>query len=97
MATHWGVAGVWDASEILCQCFCVSMHCSIEEEAFELLVGWAVDADAGVPFGLAAALGSDGAASVGDGIAFKTNRMTAAVADLISLLLLECVMPFGGQ
>ena len=73
------------------------MGCSIEEVAFELLVGGAVDADAGVPFGLAAAFGSDGTASVGNRIALKPNRVTAAVADLVSLLLLKSVVAFGGE
>ena len=70
---------------------------SIEEVAFELLVRRAVNADAGVPFGFATALGSNGAASVRNGIALKTDRVSAAVADLISLLLLECVVALGGQ
>ena len=69
---------------------------SVEEVALELLVGGAVDADAGVPLGFAAALGSDGASAVGDGIAFETDRVTPAVADLISLLLLERMVSFGG-
>ena len=42
------------------------MDGSIEKVAFELLVGWAVDADAGVPFGFAAAFRGDGASSVGN-------------------------------
>ena len=73
------------------------MDGSIEEVAFELLVGWAVDADAGVPLGFAAALGSDGTAPIGDGIAFETDWVAAAVTDLISLLLFERVVAFGGQ
>ena len=62
------------------------MDGSIEKVAFKLLVGWAVDADAGVPFWFAA-LGSDRAFSVGDGVAFETDRVSAASADLVSLLL----------
>ena len=73
------------------------MSGSIEEVAFELLVGWRVDSDAGVPLGFAAALGRDGTSSVGDRIALEANRVTAAVADLVSLLLFECVVAFGGQ
>ena len=73
------------------------MRGSIEEVAFELLVGGTVDADAGVPLGFAAALRSNGASAVGDGIALEADRVTAAVADLISLLLLECVVALGGQ
>ena len=73
------------------------MDGSVEEVAFELLVGWAVNADTGVPFWFAAALGGDGTAAVGDGIAFEADWVTTAVADLISLLLLEGVVPFGGQ
>ena len=73
------------------------MRGSVEEVAFELLVGGAVDADAGVPFGFAAALGSDRTAAVGNGIAFESDRITAAVADLVSLLLFESVVAFGGQ
>ena len=73
------------------------MDGSIEEVAFELLVGWAVDADAGVPFGFAASLGSDGAASIGNRIALEADRMAAAVADLVSLLLLELMVAFGCQ
>ena len=73
------------------------MKSSVEEVAFELLVGWAVDADAGVPLGFAAALGSDRTAAVGDGIAFEADWMTAAVADLVSLLLLESVVALGCQ
>ena len=73
------------------------MCSSIEEVAFELFVSWAVDSDAGVPLGFAAALGSDGASSVGDGVALETDRVSAAVADLVSLLLFECVVAFGGQ
>ena len=70
---------------------------SIKKVAFELLVGRAVDADAGVPLGFSAALGGNRTASVGYRIALKPDRVTAAVADLISLLLLECVMAFGGE
>ena len=73
------------------------MDGSIEEVAFELLVSWAVDADAGVPLGFAAAFGSDGASAIGNGIAFEANWVAAAVADLVSLLLLESVVAFGGQ
>ena len=73
------------------------MDGSIEKVAFKLLVGWAVDADAGVPFGLAAALGGDWAATVGDGIALESDWVSAAVADLVSLLLLELMVPFGRQ
>ena len=72
------------------------MDGSVEEVAFELLVGWAVDADAGVPLGFTAALGCDRTAAVGDGIAFEANWVAAAVADLVSLLLLEPVVAFGG-
>ena len=73
------------------------MRSPIEEVAFELLVGWSVDADAGVPFGFAAAFWGDGAASVGNGIAFEADRVSAAVVDLVSLLLLECMVAFGGE
>ena len=73
------------------------MDGSVEEVAFELLVRWAVDADAGVPFWFAAALGGDRGASVRDGVAFETDRVSAATVDLVSLLLFECVMAFGGQ
>ena len=73
------------------------MGCSIEEVAFELFVGWSVDADAGVPLGFAASLGGDWAATVGDGIALESDWVSAAVADLVSLLLLECVMTFAGE
>ena len=59
------------------------------EVAFELLVGWAVDADAGVPLGFAAALGRDGTAAIENRIAFKADRVPAAVADPIWLSLLE--------
>ena len=70
---------------------------SIEEVAFELLVGRAVDAHAGVPLWFAAALGSDGASAIRNRVAFKADRVTAAVADLVSLLLLELMVAFGGQ
>ena len=73
------------------------MDGSVEEVAFKLLVGWAVDADAGVPLGFAAAFGGDGTSAVGNGIAFEADWVTTAVADLISLLLLEGVVPFGAQ
>ena len=73
------------------------MDGSIEKVAFKLLVGWAVDADAGVPFGFAAALGGDGASAIGNGIALEADWVAAAVADLGSLLLLEGVVAFGGQ
>ena len=73
------------------------MDGSIEEVAFELLVSWAVDADAGVPLGFAAAFGSDGASAIGNGIAFEANWVAAAVADLVSLLLLEGVVALGCQ
>ena len=63
------------------------MDVSIEKVAFELLVGWAVDPVAGVPFWFAAALGGDRASSVGNGVAFEADRVSAAVADLVSLLL----------
>ena len=70
---------------------------SVEEVAFQLLVGWAVDADAGVPLGFTAALGSDGASTVGNRVALETDRVSAAVADLISLLVLESMVAFGGH
>ena len=73
------------------------MNGSIEEVVFELLVSWAVDANTCVPLGFAAAFGSNGASAIGDGIAFEPDWVTAAVADLISLLLLECVVALGGQ
>lgn len=41
------------------------MCCSIEKVAFELFVSWPVDADAGMPLGFTAALGSDGASAIG--------------------------------
>ena len=72
------------------------MDGSVEEVALELLVSWAVDADTSMPLGFAAALRGDGTAAVGDGIAFEANWVAAAVADLISLLLLECVVALGG-
>ena len=50
-----------------------------------------------MPLGIAAAFGGGGAATVGDGIAFEADRVAAAVADLVSLLLLECVVSFGGE
>ena len=70
---------------------------SVEEVAFELLVGRTVNSDAGVPLGFATTLGSDGASAIGNRIAFKADRVTAAVADLISLLLFERVVALGGQ
>ena len=39
----------------------------------------------------------DRAASVGNEVAFEADRIPAAVADLVSLLLLELVVPFGCQ
>ena len=57
--------------------------------AFELFVGRAVDADAGVPLGFIAAFGCDGASAVGDRIALEADRVAAAVANLFSLLLLK--------
>ena len=85
MSSHRSVAGVRHVGEILSQCFRVSMDGSIEKVAFELLVGWAVDPDAGVPFWFAAALGCDRASSVG--VAFETDRVSAAITDLDSLFL----------
>ena len=73
------------------------MDGSVEEVAFELLVGWAVDADAGVPLGFATTSGCDGTSAVGNGIALKADRVPAAVADLVSFLLLESVVALGGQ
>ena len=73
------------------------MRGSVEEVAFELLVGGTVDADAGVPLRFAASLGGDGASAIGNGIALETDWVTAAVPNLISLLLLECVVALGGQ
>ena len=73
------------------------MDGSINEVAFELFVGGAVDADAGVPLGFAAAFGCDRASAIGNRIAFKADRVPATVADLVSLLLLEHVVAFGDQ
>ena len=50
-----------------------------------------------MPFGFAAALWSDGTASVGNGIAFKFDWVTAAISNLLSLLLLEVVVAFGAK
>ena len=75
----------------------VSVDGSVEEVAFELLVSGAVNADAGVPLGFAASLGSDGASAIGNGIAFEANGVSTAVADLVSLLLLELMVAFGRQ
>ena len=73
------------------------MNGSVEEVAFELHVGCAVDSDAGVPFGFAAALGGNRTSAVRNGVAFEANWVAAAVADLVSLLLLESVVAFGCQ
>ena len=73
------------------------MDGSVEEVAFELLVGRTVDADAGVPLGFAAAHGCDGTSAVGNRVAFESDWVTAAIADLVSLLLLERVVAFGCQ
>ena len=73
------------------------MNGSVAKVRFELLVGWAVDTDAGVPLGFAAAFGSDGASAVRNGVALEADWVSAAVADLVSLLLLEHVVPFGCQ
>ena len=73
------------------------MSGSVEKVAFELFVRWAVDADAGVPLGFAAAFGCDRTASIGNGIALEADWVTAAVADLVSLLLLESVVALGCQ
>ena len=73
------------------------MDGSVEEVAFELLVGWAVDADAGVPLGFATTSGCNRASAIGGRIAFTADRVPATVADLVSLLLLEHVVAFGDQ
>ena len=73
------------------------MSGSVEKVAFELFVRWAVDADAGVLLGFAAAFGCDRTASIGNGIALEADWVTAAVADLVSLLLLESVVALGCQ
>ena len=73
------------------------MDGSVEEVAFELLVRWAVDADAGVPLGFAAALGGNGASAVRNRVAFESDWVTAAIADLVSLLLFESVVALGCQ
>ena len=97
LPSNWGVAGVGHAGEVLSECFCVSVSGSVEEVAFELLVGGAVDSNAGVPLGFAASFGSDRTSAEGDGIAFESDWVSAAVADLVSLLLLELMVPFGRQ
>ena len=97
MASHGRIAGVWYAGKVLGECFCVSVDGSFEKVAFELLVGGAVDSDAGVPLGFTAPLGSDRASPIRDGIAFEANWVVAAVADLVSLLLLEGVVALGCQ
>lgn len=73
------------------------MNGSIEEVASKLLVGRSVDADAGVPLGFTAAFGGDGTSAVGDGIPFEADWVAAAIADLVSLLLLESVVAPGCQ
>lgn len=70
------------------------MSGSIKKVAFELLVGRSVDADAGVPFGFATTLRCDRAATVRNGVALELDRMTPAVTDLVSLLLLEVMIAF---
>ncbi len=77
--------------------FCGSVSGSIQEVAFELLVSRAVDTDAGVPHRLATAFGCDGTTAVRNGIAFKLDRVAAAITDLLSLLLLEVMITFGAK
>ena len=45
-----------NAGEVLGKCFCVSVGAQVKEVAFELLVGWVVDADVDVPLGFATTL-----------------------------------------
>lgn len=97
LPAHWCIAGVRHPSEILAKSFGGSMHGSIEEERFELLVSWIVDADAGVPLRFAAPFGRDWTSPVRNRIAFEFDRVSAAVADLLSLLVLEQVVSFGCQ
>ena len=50
-----------------------------------------------MPFWFATAFGSNRAAAVGDRIALKLDRVTATIAYLISLHLLEMVVAFGAK
>lgn len=97
LSTYGGVAGVWHAGEILAESCGGSVNRAVDEERLELFVCWIVDADAGMPFGLAASLGSDGAAAVGYGIALEFDRVAAAVPDLLFLLLLKRMVALGRQ
>ena len=84
MTANWRVPGVRHSGEVLGERFGVSVNGSVEEVAFELFVGGAVDADAGVPLGFAAAFGCDRASAVGNRIALEADRVAAAVANLIA-------------
>lgn len=70
---------------------------SIEQEGSELLVRSRIDADAGVPFWLAAAGGSDSSTPIADRITLKLDGIAATIADLIALVVLELVVASRDQ
>ncbi len=69
----------------------------VEKMGFELAVLLVVDADAGVPFGVAAAFGCQAAAAVADGVTVELDGVAATVADLAFLLLLEGMVAVGDE
>jgi len=92
-----GVSSEGDAGEVDGQILGRVVAGPLQKERFKLLECWRVDPHAGVPFWLTASARRDAASAVADGVPLKSDRVAAAVADLIPLLLLEGVMPFSSQ
>ena len=73
------------------------MTAPLQEKRFELFVRRAVDPHAGVPLRRTAAFRRQAAAAVADRVTLEPDRDSAAVADLLALVLLKGMMPLGGQ
>ncbi len=69
----------------------------VEKMGFQLAVRSVVNADAGVPFGGAAAFRCQAAAAVADGVTGELDGVAATVADLVFLLFLEGMMTVGDE
>ena len=67
---------------------------TVQKKRLELFVRSWVNPNTRMPFRLAAADRRDATSAVADRVAFKLDRMAPAIADLITLLLLEGVVAF---
>ena len=102
LPTNRRVAGEWDASEFPGKVLRRSMRGKIQQVVAKLSVSVVVDTNMGVPLYAGTAGWRHSGSAIRDGIPLKTNRLSAAVAQILTLAtfdcgLLQCVMSFTDQ